>query len=147
MVHRASASRLLVAAFVILLPLHATARNTEHFFPLAAALASERGNLIEIPVYLKGQSHPEGSVIEHVTVSRSSRGVFRGDEASCHVAALSVLRELQEHARRSGGDAIIDIVSTTRGTTTESATDYRCVAGAIVVHVALRGTIVKLGAK
>jgi hypothetical protein len=83
-------------------------------------------------------------VIKEVSVSRSTHGIFRADEDSCAIAALSVLRELQEHARRNGGDALIDVVSTTRGQQTESASDYRCVAGNIVVHVGLSGKIVKL---
>jgi hypothetical protein len=55
------------------------------------------------------------------------------------------LIRLQERAITEGGDAIVDIVSVTRGGRTSSATEYRCVAGAVVVHVALEGTVVKLG--
>jgi hypothetical protein len=148
MAKRTSASRLVVVGLLCVVPLQASARNTEQFFPLAAALSSERGSLITIPVYLKGQAAPKhGAVIKEVSVSRSTHGVFRADEASCQIAALSVLRELQEHAKRNGGDALIDVVSTTRGQQTESPTDYRCVAGNLVVHVGLSGKIVKLSGK
>jgi hypothetical protein len=148
MANRAFVSRLVVVGMLCVLPLAASARNTELLLPLAAALATERGSLIDIPVYLKGQAAPKhGAVIKEVAVSRSTHAVFRADEDSCHVAALSVLRELQEHVRRNGGDALIDVVSTTRGQETESPTDYRCVAGNIVVHVGLMGKIVKLSGK
>jgi hypothetical protein len=53
---------------------------------------------------------------------------------------------LQERAQDEGGDAIVDIVSITRRKKTESASEFRCVAGALIVHVGLRGTIVRLGA-
>jgi hypothetical protein len=148
MANRSSASRLVVVALLCLVPLHASARNTEYLLPLATALATERGSLIEIPVYLKGQAAPKhGAVIKEVAISRSTHAVFRADEDSCHVAALSVLRELQDHARRNGGDALVDVISTTRGQTTESPTDYRCVAGNIIVHVGLSAKIVKLAGK
>ena len=65
--------------------------------------------------------------------------------ASCQVALLSALRELQEIAQNDGGNAITEIVSITQGKQTESATEYRCVAGGMVVHVGLKAKIVKIG--
>ena len=125
----------------------AYARNTEHFFPAQEAADSElgRAKLFGEAFYLKGQKHPKvaKSIGEYAT-DQSTRGAFRTDEASCQVAFLSAIRELQVQAQRKGGNAIIDIVSTTRGKRTESATNYRCIAGSAVVHVGLKGKIVKL---
>ena len=36
------------------------------------------------------------------------------------------------------------ILTATRGERTESATDFRCVAGGVIVHVSLKGTIVTI---
>ena len=44
----------------------------------------------------------------------------------------------QQRAEREGGNAVIDIVSVTMNKKTESATQYRCIAGSTVVHVGLK---------
>ena len=136
-------------AISILAPASAAARNTEQILPAATAIESERGqaHLLDVPFYFKGQPHPAVvETVEHADTNQMTRnGAFRSDEQSCNVAVLSALRELQQSVQLAGGDAVIDIVSVTRGTRSESSTDFRCVAGTMIVHVGLRGTIVKLG--
>ena len=125
----------------------AAARNTEHFFSAKEAAGSEKGQqyLLDVPFYLKGESRPGiAKSISEMTSERTASGAFRGDEASCHSAFLAALKTLQQRAQESGADAVVDIVSVTRGQTTESASDYRCIAGAVVVHVGLKGKLVKL---
>ena len=134
-------------ALVALLPLAGQARNTEVILPAEKAVTSPHGKkyLLDVPVFFKGQADaPRGKVLSTVTTEQASRGAFRSDEASCRVAFLTALRELQERARSGGGDAVVDIVSVTRDVRTESPTNYRCGAGAMIVHVALEGTIVEL---
>ena len=79
-----------------------------------------------------------------MNTSRSTSGAFRSDETSCKVAFLSAAKALQQRAQEAGGDAVVDIVSTTRKSQTEDATNFRCVAGTWVVHVGLKGRVVKL---
>jgi hypothetical protein len=137
----------LVLALLLVAAAPAAARDTELFFSAREAAESEKGRayLLDVPFYLKGESHaPLAKELLEMTSERSSSGAFRGDEASCESAFLSALKTLQERARESGADAIVDLVSVTRGQETESATDFRCVAGAVVVHVGLKGRLVEL---
>jgi len=138
-------SGLMVVAFLVA-PLAASARNTEVFTPVKGAVESDiKGHLLkDVQFFMKGQTHP-GVAKEFATVStnQSTRGAFRSDVASCNVAFLSAIRALQDRAKADGADGVINIVSITREVETESATDFRCVAGAAVVHVGLRGTVVK----
>ncbi len=125
----------------------ATARETEHLLSVQEVVESERGvaHLLDLPFYFKGQPHPKIlKPISQVTTKQSTRGAFRSDEASCAVALLSALRDLQEIAQNDGGNAITEIVSITRGKQTESATQFRCVAGEMVVHVGLKAKVVKI---
>lgn len=125
----------------------AQARNTEHLLPVKAAVEGTLGKekLLAVPYYFKGQKHaPVKKTHGEWTTNKQARGAFRGDEPSCEVALLSALIQLQQRAQAQGGDAIIDIVSITRGQETASATEYRCVAGSFVVHVGLKGTVVNL---
>ena len=131
------------------LPGAAGARNTEHLLPVSDAVSSELGqaHLIGVPYFFKGQAGPPvAEQLLQLDTSQATRGAFRSDEESCNVAFLSALRVLQDRAQLEGGDAVIDIVSITRRKRTESPTQFRCVAGAMVVHVGLRGMIVRLRA-
>lgn len=140
-------ARLVSFAAVLLLPLAAQARDTEVFVPAESATQGPqaRGYLLDVPFYLKGQPDaPRGKTLSTVATRQATRGAFRSDAASCRVAFLTALRELQAEARRAGGDAVVDIVSVTRDVRSESPTEFRCVAGSMVVHVALEGTVVAL---
>ncbi len=135
----------IIAAFVIP-AVTAHARNTEHFYSEEEAVEEGEGNApsTSIPFYLEGQAHPPAvRVIGTWTANRPARGFLRSDEASCQVAFRPAIISLQKRAKDEGGNGIIDIVSVTRGKETSSSSDYRCVAGATVVHVALRGTVVE----
>ena len=102
-------------------------------------------NLLDVAYYMKGQKHPAPQkVIGTTEANHTTRGAFRSDKTSCQVAFLSALIALQERARADGGNALVDIVSVTRSQETSSATEYRCVAGSAIVHVGLKGKIVKL---
>jgi len=136
----------LLSLFLIV-PATASARDSEVFLPAKAAAESEQGIavLLDIPFFMKGQKHPKvAKELIQVTTNQTTRGAFRSDEASCQTAFLSSLKVLQERAQQEGGDAVIDVVSITRSKQTESTTDFRCVAGSMIVHVGLKGRIVKL---
>jgi hypothetical protein len=125
----------------------AEARDTEVLLSAKTAAESELGQsaLFDVPFFMKGEKHPPvENEIKQVSTNQSTRGAFRGDDSSCRVAFLSSMKVLQSRAQDAGGDAVIDIVSITRHKKTESSTDFRCVAGTFVVHVGLRGTIVRL---
>ncbi len=135
------------AALLLVVPGAASARDTELFLPVSKAVSSElaQARLFDVPYFFKGQVAPQvAKRLQQVDTNQSTRGAFRSDEESCNVAFLSALRVLQERVQLRGGSAILDIESTTRGKRTESPTEFRCVAGAMVVHVGLRGTIVRL---
>jgi hypothetical protein len=122
-------------------------RDSEVSFSAREAAKSDRGkeHLLGVPFYLAAEKHPTVKrVLSEFSSDRSANGAFRSDKASCQSAFLDALRRMQEQARQDGADAIVDIVSTTGGKQTESPTDFRCVAGAMVVHVGLKGKLVEL---
>ena len=136
----------LAAICAVFLAAPAHARNTEQFYDIQSAVENGKGNanLLDVPYYFIGQKAPSAAkTIGTWSSNRSTSGAFRGDEESCQIAFLSALIQLQKRAQAEGGNAIINIRSITRGTKTESATQYRCVAGAMIVHVGLEGTVIK----
>ncbi|MCP4004229.1 MAG: excinuclease ABC subunit A [bacterium] len=124
-----------------------SARNTFHELDVNAATSSSIGNerLLDVPIYMAGQHHP--TVIKDLGVFRSNRrtsAFAKSDENACNVAFLSAVISLQRRAQSLGGDAVVDIKSITRNRDLESATQFRCVAGAFIANVALSGRVVKV---
>ena len=78
------------------------------------------------------------------SANAKSNAVGKTDQEACDIAFLSALVGLQEHARREGGNAVINIRSVYRGENAESATEYVCGAGNLMVGVTLEGTVVRL---
>lgn len=135
----------LMFSMVFLIPALADARETEHTLSIKEAVEGETGKerLYSTPFYFSGHSHPAvAEEVEIVSAEHSTHGAFRSDEKSCEVAFLSAIRELQAEALRKDADGIVDIVSIAFGKELDSPTNYRCVAGAFVVHVGLRGKLV-----
>jgi hypothetical protein len=137
-------------SFALLLALGASpaaARDTFH--DLDVELAKQAGlgheNLLQVPVYMKGQPHP-AIAKDHgtYTSNRRTNAANKSDEVACQVAFLSALIALQSQANSVGANAVVDVRSITKHNDLESATQFRCVAGAIVANVVLEGRLVTL---
>lgn len=127
----------------------AWARNTFHDLPVAGAKESRHaGTLLDVPFYMAGEKHPkvEKTIGEWPTNQRTN-AFNKTDEDACNLVFLSAINSLQKRAQAEGGNAVIDIKSTTKHNDLSSPTEFRCVAGAMVANVALTGTVVKLAGK
>jgi uncharacterized protein YbjQ (UPF0145 family) len=138
-------------AFVAVLTLAGTAwaRATFLDIPVQEAKESPYGaKLLDVPFYMHGQAHPKvARDLGVFSADRRTSGFARSDRKACHIAFVSAVVSLQERARKQGGNAVIDIRSVTRSNPLSSATEFRCVAGNMVVDVALEGRVVKLAGK
>ena len=111
------------------------------------ALQSKTGQekLLELPFFMSGQEHPP--VTAELGIFKSSKRTVngRGVEEKCRTAFLSAVISLQSRAQKMGGDAVVDIRSTTRNRPLDSADQFRCVAGngGKMVNVTLEGRVVK----
>jgi len=124
----------------------ADARSTFHDLNARQAAESETGKakLLDIPFYLSGQQHAKvARDLGVFTSNRRTNAFNKSDEAACEIAFLSAIIALQKRVTQLGGDAVIEIKSITKHNDLDSATDYRCVAGAFVANVALTGRVVK----
>ena len=78
------------------------------------------------------------------SANTKSNLVGKSSQEACDIAFISALADLQQLARREGGDAVINIRSVYRGENSASRSEYVCGAGTIMVGVTLEGTVVKL---
>jgi hypothetical protein len=80
------------------------------------------------------------------TSNKKTNAANKSDQEACDLAFISAVVALQQRARKEGGNAVINIRSVYRGEDSDSPSDYICGAGKIIAGVALRGTVVKMGA-
>jgi len=122
------------------------ARDTELLIEAKEAVERQaKGDLLDVPYFMKGQKHPKiKKKIGHWTSSRKGRGAFQSDLDACSRTFVTALKTLQQRVQREGGNAIVNITSYTRDVPYEDKSKFRCVAGSIIVHVALEGDVVVL---
>ena len=125
------------------------ARDTMYMFPIQDVLAIGKGNGRlgnDIAFYFSDQPYPavEATLNRGVVIDKKAAGIGKRDVEVCNQTMLSALVELQERARKSGGNAVINIASYYKQNRFESRDQYQCAGGMIRTGVALIGDVVRL---
>jgi uncharacterized protein YbjQ (UPF0145 family) len=138
---------ILLAIGGVLSPL-AVARDSVENHVVADALEGAEGKEKvhdDVALYFGNQHH---GAVEHafgeIATNKKTNAFNKSDEEACRHVFLSAVLELQENARKQGGNAVINIRSNYRDNETSSPTDYVCGAGAMIAGVALKGEVVRL---
>ena len=98
-----------------------------------------------IKLFWGDQDHPKvKTTYGEYKTSQRTNAFGKAREDACQWALASSLKELQERAGKEGGNAVINIKSNIKNMENSSTTEYDCLAGRMMVNVALKGTIVKL---
>ncbi|MBL8483848.1 MAG: excinuclease ATPase subunit [Rhodocyclaceae bacterium] len=141
-------NRLALAGLLLAVTLPVQARDERLSFPLQDALTNaEAKSRLDpgIALYFHHQPHPRvaRSLGEWAT-NKKTNAFGKTDKTACEWAFLSAALELQQRARKEGGNAVIDIYSNYKNQPEKSATQYTCGAGGIMAGVALKGTVVTI---
>lgn len=126
----------------------AQARDDVAEFSIADALSTEKAKTVlgtNVKFYFGNQGH--GAVTKRYGEfgsNKKTNGVNKSDREACEWAFYSALLSLKQRAEREGGNAVVNIRSNYRGTTTSSNTTFRCGSGAIMSGVALLGEVVNV---
>ena len=125
---------------------HAFARNTVSDYLINDALNSDPGKVgSDVALYFAGQPHaPVAKSFGEAATNKKTNAFGKSDEQACQHVFLSAVLELQDRARKEGGNAVIDIKSNYKDQETASATTFTCGAGAVIAGVALKGEVVTL---
>lgn len=152
--HRTSLSRPrpvlgLSACLVFALATPASAADAMLELPVADARASSHASaLLDVPFFMAGEKHDAvASKIGEWPTNQRTNAFGKAKTDACNRVFISAIIALQKRAQVEGGNAVVDVYSNTKNQKFESATLFRCAAGAVVANVALKGTVVKLGAK
>lgn len=139
----------ITALLAVLLPgTHAFARDDQKMHPIEEALNSAAAKeKLDPAIKLYFGSQPTPATAQNFgewKTNKKTNGFNKSDRAACEWTFLSALLELQERARKEGGNAIINIKSNYKNQETSSETEYMCGSGALMSGVALKGDVVKL---
>lgn len=137
---------MLAAVCAALATSHAFARDTVDNYDVSGALKSEPGKVgDDVPLFFAGQDHPRvAKSYGTFDTNKKTNSFGKSDLKACQHVFLSAVIELQERARKEGGNAVINIKSNYENHIRESATEFTCGAGAIIAGVALTGEVVTL---
>ena len=143
------ASSLLFTAIVLTTP--PAAHAADQMLDLAVADARASGHasaLLDVPFFMAGQKHPAvASKVGQWPTNQRANAFGKAKTDACYRAFVSAIVALQKRAQMEGANGVVDVRSTTKDQKLESATQFRCAAGAMVANVALTGTVVKLAGK
>lgn len=140
---------LLPAMSCLLLTTTAAHARDEHLtLPIKEALESpaaqsklDKG----VKLYFGQQKHPKpAKTLGEWKTNKKTNAFNKSDKEACEWVFLSAVLELQERARKEGGNAVINIRSNYKSHEKSSEMEYTCGAGGLMAGVAFKGTVVKL---
>jgi hypothetical protein len=137
------------AALAILLAAgHAAARDDHQMYSLQDALGAP--SAIQkldprIKLYFGNQGHPQvAKDLGEWKTNKKTNAFGKADKVACEWAFLGAALELQQRARKEGGNAVVSIKSNYKDQEHSSETEYMCGSGALMSGVAFKGRVVKL---
>ncbi len=140
--------KIVLALIAATFALAAQARDTHHMFPISDALntpAAQAKLDKGVKLYFAKQKTPApAKTFGEFKTNKKTNGFNKSDKEACEWTFLSAVLELQERARKEGGNAVINIKSNYKSHETSSPTEYMCGSGGLMSGVALKGTVVKL---
>lgn len=138
----------LVVFFSICFTGFAMAADTLVQLPIADALnnLAIKSELSEnVQLFWGDQKYPEPQqVFGEYKTSQRTNALGKSREDACQWALASSIKQLQARAHREGANAVVNIKSNIKNAEQSSASEYDCLAGRVMVNVALKGTVVKL---
>ena len=140
---------MILALILTVIAAPAIAKDKDYKLPFAEVLAMPEAKQQldgSVKFFLAGQETPKvlRRIGEDVS-NKKTNGFGKDDGTACRWAALSALKAFQDSAKSMGANAVIDMVSYYKKVTFSSPTEYQCVAGSVIVGVALKGTYAKIG--
>ena len=126
----------------------AHARNDRNAYPLSDAMATPAAQQRLDPavrLFFGAQKHPKATqTLGEWKTNKKTNAFNKSDKEACEWVFLSAALELQERARKEGGNAVVNIRSNLDNIERSSETEYQCANGNLMAGVALKGTVVRL---
>ena len=125
----------------------AQAADVQVSFPIQNALDNPKisSKLNGVKLFWADQPHPAVKTdFGEFKTSQRTNAFMKAREDACQWALASALIQLQDRAVKEGGNAVVNIKSNIKNIEVASREDYECLAGSVMVNVALKGNVVRL---
>jgi uncharacterized protein YbjQ (UPF0145 family) len=127
----------------------AQARNDALYPSIHDAMKTEEAQShlgSSVKLYFANQPHPavETPLSADVVAHKKSGFRGKGETEACHSAFVASLAQLQEHANKKGGNAVVNIESYYKKNAYKSKDKYECHVGRSKAVVMLKGDAVTL---
>lgn len=123
-------------------------RDDQNMYPLDDALNSDAAKSKldpSVKLYFGAQKHPQiAKEFGEWKTNKKTNAFNKSDKEACEWVFLSAVLELQERAKKEGGNAVVGIKSNYKNSERSSESEYMCGNGAVMAGVAFKGKIVTL---
>jgi hypothetical protein len=133
-------------ALVAAVPAHA--RNNAVNVTLESVLAMpEAQSRLDgsVKFYLAGAKTPKNKKLGDDVANAKTNAFNKSPEEACRWNVLTALIKFEEHAKRQGANAVVDLVSYNDRVPVSNPTELQCRDGALVGGVTLKGSYAKIG--
>lgn len=142
-------NKLIVAALLaVVAAVPAHARNNAVNVTLESVLAMpEAQSRLDgsVKFYLAGAKTPKSRKLGEDVANAKTNAFNKSPEEACRWNVLTALIKFQEHAKRQGANAVVDLVTYNDRIPVSNATELQCRDGALVGGVTLKGSYAKIG--
>jgi hypothetical protein len=137
-----------VSALALAAAMPACARNSAVNVTLESVLSMpEAQSRLDgsVKFYLAGAKTPKNKKLGEDVANAKTNAFNKSPEEACRWNVLTALIKFQEHAKRQGANAVVELVSYNDRIPVSSATELQCRDGALVGGVTLKGSYAKVG--
>jgi hypothetical protein len=137
-----------VSALALAAAMPASARNNAVNVTLESVLSMpEAQSRLDgsVKFYLAGAKTPKSKKLGEDVANAKTNAFNKSPEEACRWNVLTALTKFQEHAKRQGANAVVDLVSYNDHTPFSNATELQCRDGALIGGVTLKGSYANVG--
>ncbi|MFL6630384.1 MAG: hypothetical protein ACJ8G1_28375 [Vitreoscilla sp.] len=98
-----------------------------------------------VKFYLAGAKTPKNRKLGDDVANAKTNAFNKSPEEACRWNVLTALIKFEEHAKRQGANAVVDLVSYNDRVPVSNPTELQCRDGALIGGVTLKGSYAKIG--
>jgi hypothetical protein len=98
-----------------------------------------------VKFYLAGAKTPKNKKLGEDVANAKTNAFNKSPEEACRWNVLTALIKFQEHAKRQGANAVVDLVTYNDRVPVSNPTELQCRDGALIGGVTLKGSYAKVG--
>ncbi|MFL6677925.1 MAG: excinuclease ATPase subunit [Burkholderiaceae bacterium] len=135
-----------VLALVAAMPAHSRNNSVNVTLESVLSMPEAQAKLDgSVKFYLAGAKTPKNRKLGDDVANAKTNAFNKSPEEACRWNVLTALIKFEEHAKRQGANAVVDLVSYNDRVPVSNPTELQCRDGALIGGVTLKGSYAKIG--